>query len=119
MEECDICLTKLKKQYKNKHEQSKKQKCFSNLFLNRYIVRNPEIDNFKDIIQSYCNDHKKKFDNFTLGIMRKKNDWIINRISVPSVIKIRKPFFFEPSMIQLPLMLKKSAYDYLDQFNKE
>ena len=28
MEECNICLTKLKKRNKNKHEQSKKQKEF-------------------------------------------------------------------------------------------
>ena len=28
MDECDICLTKIKKQNKNKHQQSKKHKYF-------------------------------------------------------------------------------------------
>ena len=43
MEECDICLTKIKKRYKNKHEQSKKYKIFSNLIIitliNKYIKK--------------------------------------------------------------------------------
>ena len=51
MEECNICLTKIKKRNKDKYEQSKKFKYFSNLILNNYFVRNPEIDDFKDIIQ--------------------------------------------------------------------
>ena len=53
MEECNISLTKRKKRSKDKHEQSKKHKFFSNLILNKYIVRNPEIDKFKDTLQSY------------------------------------------------------------------
>ena len=53
MEECNICLTKIKKRNKNKHEQSRKHKYFSNLIINKYIVRDDEIDNFKDFIQSY------------------------------------------------------------------
>ena len=44
---------------------------------------------------------------------------IINKISVPSVIKIRKPHLFEPNIIELPIMLKIPACDYLDQFSKE
>ena len=44
---------------------------------------------------------------------------ILNKISDPSVIKIRKPHLFEPNMIQLPIMLKILAYDCLDQFSKE
>ena len=43
----------MKKRNKNKHEQSKKHIYFSKLTMNRYIVRNPEIDKFKDSIQSY------------------------------------------------------------------
>ena len=59
MEECDICLTKIKKRNKNKHEQSKNYKYFLHLIMNRYNVRNPEIDKFKDIIQSYYDKHKR------------------------------------------------------------
>ena len=44
MEQCNICLTKIKKRIKNKHEQSKKHEHFSNLIINKYIVRNDEID---------------------------------------------------------------------------
>ena len=47
MEECDICLTKIKKRNKNKHEQSKKHKYYSsNLILYKYIVRNLENEKF-------------------------------------------------------------------------
>ena len=47
MEECSICLSEIKNKNKKKHEQSKKHKYFSNLIINKYIVRNPEIDNCK------------------------------------------------------------------------
>ena len=50
MEECNICLTKIKKRNKNKHDQSKKRKYFSNLNIKKYFVRNTEIKKFKDII---------------------------------------------------------------------
>ena len=59
MKECDICLSTIKKQNKNKHQQSKKHKYFlPNLIINKYIVRNEEIDKFKDILQSYYEEHK-------------------------------------------------------------
>ena len=52
MEECDICLTKIKKRNKNKHQQSKKHKDFlTNLIINKYIVKNNEINSFKDIFK--------------------------------------------------------------------
>ena len=54
MEECNICLATIKKRNKTKHEQSKKHKYFlSNLIINKYIVKNNEIDKYKDILQSY------------------------------------------------------------------
>ena len=44
MEECDICLTKIKKRYRFKHEQSKKhKKDFSDKVVNIYIVKNVDI----------------------------------------------------------------------------
>ena len=48
-----------------------------------------------------------------------KNDIIINKNSIPNIIKLRKPHLFEPNMIGLPIMLKIPAYDFPDQFNKE
>ena len=79
MEECNICLTKIKNQNKNRHEQSKKHKYFPNLIINKYIAQKPEIDNSRDIIQSYCDKHKKKFDNFSVCVMWKKNDVLIKK----------------------------------------
>ena len=87
--------------------------------MNRYFVRNPEIDKFKDNIQTYYYEHKKKFDNFSVCVMWKKNDININKISIPSILKNRKPHLFEPNKIELPIMLKIPAYDFLDQFKKE
>ena len=60
MMECNICLTKTNKRSKNKHEQSKKHKYFSNLNMNRYFLKNDEMNILKDVLQSYYDDHKKK-----------------------------------------------------------
>ena len=87
--------------------------------MNKYIVKNPEFGKFRDIIQSYYDKHKKKFDDFNICVIWKKDDVILNKISVPSVIKIRKPRLFEPNLIELPIMLKIPASDCLDQFSKE
>ena len=45
MEEYNICLTKIKKRNKNKHEQSKKHEYFSNLIINKYIVKKLKLIN--------------------------------------------------------------------------
>ena len=61
MYECNICLTKIKKRNKNKHEKLMKHKyILSNLIINKYIVKNNEIDKFKEIVQSYYEKHKKE-----------------------------------------------------------
>ena len=44
MEECDICLTKIKKRYRFTLEQSKKHKnYFSDKVVNIYIVKNDDF----------------------------------------------------------------------------
>ena len=53
MEECNICLSEIKNKNKKKHCSTKKQKYLSNLIINKYNVRNPELDKFKDIFQPY------------------------------------------------------------------
>ena len=68
MEEGNSGLSRRKRRNKNKHEQSKKHKCFSNLNINKYIIRNHEIDEFKDIIQTYYNNRKKKFDDVSVCV---------------------------------------------------
>ena len=72
MEACNICPAKIKKRSKNEHEQSKKHKYFSNPIINKYIVKNDEIDKFEDIIQSYYDKHKMKFDDFTVALCGRK-----------------------------------------------
>ena len=58
MEECDICLSRIKKRNRIKHEQSKKHKyLLSNLIINKNIVKNNEFDNFKDIFKSHYVNH--------------------------------------------------------------
>ena len=49
---CHECNTTKKKKKKTKHEQSKKYKSFSDLVLNKYIVRDIAVDKFKVIIIS-------------------------------------------------------------------
>ena len=62
--ECEICLTKIKKQNRKKHKQTKKYKYYcSKLIINKYIVNKDEFDNFKDIFKSHYVSHKKKFNN--------------------------------------------------------
>ena len=39
---------------------------FPNLIVIKCIIKNDEIDKFKDIIQSCYDKHKKKFDDFTV-----------------------------------------------------
>ena len=119
MEECNSCLTKIKKRSKNKHEQSKKDKYFSSLIINKYILKNHEVDKFGDIIQSNYDKHKKNFDNFTVCVMWKKNDMLINKISIPSAITLEKQHLFSSSTFELPIVLKVPANDSLDQFDKE
>ena len=84
MYECDICLAKIKKQNKNKHEKSMEHRYFlSNMLVNKYIVKKIDIKKFKDILQSYCDEHKKKFNEDTVTIIWKANDMIISKISIP------------------------------------
>ena len=117
MEECIICLSEIKKRNKNKHEQSKKHKCFSNLIINKYIAKVCEFYIFKDIIQPHYSIHKKKIDNFTICIMWKKNDVLINKISVPSTITLKKQHLFKPSMAEMPIVGRVQSLDYQDTFD--
>ena len=60
MYECDICLAKINKRNKNKHEQYKKHKFYcSNLIINKYIVNKDEFNNFEGIFESHYISRKK------------------------------------------------------------
>ena len=47
-----------------------------------------------------------------------KNDIVINKISVPRKITIDKPHLFQPSMIELPIVIRVSPIDFLDTLDK-
>ena len=96
MYECDICLAKIKKRNKNKHEKSMKHRYFfSNMIVNKYIVKNSDINKFKGFLQSYCDEPKKKFKEFTVTIIWKKNDMIIKKISIPRTITLQRTHMFK------------------------
>ena len=64
---CDLCNTIVQKRNKTKHNQTKKQKCFSNLILNRYVIKNVEVIKFKDVFNPYFTTHTRKFNYFTVS----------------------------------------------------
>ena len=83
--QCDICLTKMKKQNRKKHKQTKKHKHYcSNLIINKHIVNKDEFDNFKDIFKSHYVSHKTKFNNFGVLIVFKMNGEVSDEIKLPS-----------------------------------
>ena len=88
------------------------------MIINKYLTNNDEIDKFKDIIQSYYDKHKTKFDDFTVCVMRKKNDVLLNKISIPITITLGKPHLFQPSLIELPIVIRVSTLDFLDTFDR-
>ena len=115
MYECSICLAKIKKQNKNKHEKTMKHRYFlSNLIVNKYIVKNNDINKLKDILQSYCDEHKKKFNEFTVMIIWKKNDMIKNKISIPRTITLQRTHMFKPDMFEIPIYVKVSEREFLN-----
>ena len=50
--------------------------------------------------------------------MWKKNDALINKISVPSTITLEKPYLFKSSMIELPIVVRISPLDFLNTFDR-
>ena len=115
MYECSISLAKSKKQYKNKHGKTMKHRYFlSNMIANKYIVRNNDINKFKDILQSYCDEHKNKFNEFTITNIWKKNETIINKISIPRTITLQKTHMFQPVIFEIPIYVKVSEHEFLN-----
>ena len=72
----------------------------------------------KDVIQPYYNIQKEKFDDFTVCVMWKKNDVLINKISIPSTVTLEKPHLFKSSMIELPIVVGVSPLHFLDTFDR-
>ena len=79
MEECNFCLTKKSETKINMNYLRNMNIFFSNLILNKYVIKNGEIDKFNDILQSYYDEHKKKYNQFRIDIIWKKNVVIIKK----------------------------------------
>ena len=106
MEECDICLTKIRKRNRIKHEQSKKHRDFlSNLIIKKYIIRNDEIDRFRDILQSYYDKHKRKFNKFSVWIICKKEKKIVREIKLPDKLIVEKRCYIAPDINMITMIL--------------
>ena len=73
-----------------------KHKYFSNLIINKYLVKNIEFWNLKHIFEPYYENHKKKFNHFSVGVMWKKIDLLRNKISVPVTITFQETQLFQP-----------------------
>ena len=65
---CDLCNTIVQKRNKTKHNQTKKHEYYSNLILNRYVIKNVEVINFKDVFNPYFIIDTRKFNLFTVSI---------------------------------------------------
>ena len=50
--------------------------------------------------------------------MWEENDVLIKKTFVSSTITIQKPYLFEPSLIELPIVLRVPAVDFLDTFDR-
>ena len=93
MIECDICLTKIKKQNRKKHKQTKKHKHYcSNLIVNKYIVNKDEFVNFKDIFKSHYVSRKKKLNSSGVLIVCKMNGEVSNKVKLSSSLVMEKKY---------------------------
>ena len=72
MEECNICLTKIKKRNKNKQNQSKRHKYFSNLIINKYIVKKMKLINLKISFNHTTMSMKRNSINFLYVLCGRK-----------------------------------------------
>ena len=84
------------------------------MIINKYIVKKDDIYKFKGILKSYCVEHKKKINEFTLRIIWKKNDIIINKISVQQIITLHRTHRFRPDMCEIPIYVQVSKREFQD-----
>ena len=61
---CELCNTILLERNKTKHKQTEKHKYYSNLIINRYVIKDVKVIRFKDIFNPYFIEHTKKLNFF-------------------------------------------------------
>ena len=84
----------------------------SNTIVKKYIVKNIDVIKNKDILQSYCDEHKKKFNETTVSIIWKENVMNINKISIPRTITLRRTHMFK-DVFEIPKYVKESERKFL------
>ena len=84
------------------------------MIVNKYLVKVNGINKFKDILQSYYDEHKKKFNEYTVTNIWKKNDMTINKISIPCTITFRRTHMFKPDMFEIPVYVEVLKREFLD-----
>ena len=60
------------------------------------------------ILRSYYDEHKNKFNQCRIYVIWKKNDAIINKISVPCTITYLQTHMFKPIVEEMPFYVKVS-----------
>ena len=118
MEECNICLNKIKERNKNNYERSKKHSFFSNLIFNKYIIKNDEVDKFDDILQSCFDEHQQKLNQFSIDVIWEKNDVIIINISVPCTITYIQKHMFKPIVEEKPFYVNVSSNEFQKKMDR-
>ena len=68
MYRCDLCNTTMLQRNKNKHNQSKTHKYYSNKILNQYVINNVEVNKYNDVFNPYFSTHSRKFNSFEIFI---------------------------------------------------
>ena len=74
MYRCELCNTFLEERNKTKHNQTKKHNFYSNMILNRYVIKNVEVIKFKDLFNPYLTARTRKFNFFTVSILLRLYD---------------------------------------------
>ena len=116
MEECNICLTNFKKKNVKKHCLTKKHKYFSNLFINKYIVRDFKHKKTKEIILTYLNNYNKKIERFTVRVVWKKDKVVINVVNKPNMMILQKSYMGTLGDDAQKTLSLVSCDDYLSDF---
>ena len=68
-------------------------------------MRNNEIDKFKDILQSYYDIHKKKFDRFAVRIVRIKENQLMCEVKLPKIAVMKEEWFVPHEINRIPMNL--------------
>ena len=58
----------MQKGNKTKHNQTNKHKYYSNILLNRYVIKNNEVGKIRDVFNPYFIKHTRKINSFTIHI---------------------------------------------------